>query len=81
MEIFHSITLTPGSLKGSTVDNVPNVAHNEPYESQSLFFWGKDTEQRLFYVLSTSVIKVLIMKKKKMVTWMCVSSYICERAC
>lgn len=64
MEIFHPITLNPGSLKGSTVDKVPNVAHNEPYESQSLLLRGKGKIQRLFYILSTSVIQILIIKKK-----------------
>lgn len=64
MEIFHPITLNPGSLKGSAVDKVPNVAHNEPYESQSLLLWGKGTRQSLFYILSTSAIRILIIKEK-----------------
>lgn len=69
-------------FKGSAVDKVPNVAHNEPYESQSLLLWGKGTRQRLFYILSTSVIQILIiMEKTEVVTGMYVFSDIPERAC
>lgn len=49
---------------------MPNVAHNGPYESQSLFLGCAGTVQRLLYTLTTSVIQVLITKKKTwMVTW------------
>lgn len=64
IELLHPITLNPGSLKVSSVDNVPNLAHNEPYESQSLFFWGKAAAQGSLYSLTTSVVQTLIMNKR-----------------
>lgn len=58
---------------------MPNVAHNGPYESQSLFLGCGGTVQRLWYTLTTSVIQVLIRKEKTwMVTW-CVSFLIAMR--